>query len=294
MKNIQYILLLASCVLISACSKDRITHPTFTPMDEFYNEHKVDEQEFIIPNEDSAGHITGNQGSKIYVSKRLFKFSDRADPVEFPYTIKLVELYKTKDVIFYQFPTPHSSGALNNGGEIRVRAFKDKEELVLNSGSSFLSAFSSIVTESNMNPFQGTVTSADKFSAWNAASDGSSVQVLNSEYAYTSFLMGWITPAVNKPGSGTGSINFTVNGTGGEFIDLAIVFKNFHCVLTGNNLKLEGIPVGESATIVAMAKDQDGKYRLHKDNITTSSSMSIELKMLEITEVDLLSTLDGL
>ncbi|MFT6716865.1 MAG: hypothetical protein ACJA0Q_001513 [Saprospiraceae bacterium] len=294
MKNIKYIALIASCIAISACSKDRITHPSFEPMDDFYNKHKVEEQEFIIENEDSSGPIIGNQGTKLYMSKRLFKFSDRADVVDFPYTIKLVELYKNKDVIFYQFPTPHSNGALNNGGEIRVRAYKNHEELVLKTESSYSSSFSSTVTEQNMNPFQGTVTSDDKFSAWNAATDGSTVVVSNSEYAYTSFLMGWITPAVNKPGSGTGTINFTVNGSGGEFIDLALVFKDFHCVLTGNALKLEGIPVGESATVIGMAMDQDGEYRLHRTFITTSSSMDIELKMNIVTEADLLNTLEGL
>lgn len=294
MKNLKLIALITCCIMIAACSKERITHPSFEPMDEFFNEHKVDEQEFIITNEDTDGPIVGNQGSKIYVSKRLFKFPSRSDAVDFPYTIKLVELYKNKDVIFYQFPTPHGSGALNNGGEIRVRAYKDNEELVLKSGSSYLSSFSSAVTEQNMNSFQGTVTSDDKFSAWNAASDGSTVVVSNDEYAFTSFLMGWITPAVNNPGTGTGSITFTVNGTGGEFIDLAVVFKNFHCVLTGNNLKLEGIPVGESATVIGMAKDQKGKFRLHKADITTSSSATIELKMDEISEADLLTTLDAL
>lgn len=294
MKNLFHLLLVACCFAITACNKDRINHPAFEPMDEFYNEHKVEEQEFIITNEDTAGFITGNQGTKIYVSKRLFKFVDRADDVTFPYIIKLVELYKAKDVIFYQFPTPHSSGALNNGGEIRVRAFKDHEELMLKSGSSYWSVFSSTVTEQNMNPFQGSINSDESLNAWNAANDGSSVIVSNSAYTFTSYLMGWITPAVNNPGSGTGSIDFTVNGTGGEFIDLAIVFKNFHCVLTGNNLKLEGIPVGESATIIGMAKDQDGKFRLHKSDITTSSSSTIELKMDEISEADLLSTLDNL
>jgi hypothetical protein len=294
MRNLKYLILLVSCIIIAACSKDRINHPSFEPMDEFFNEHKVEEQEFIINNEDSTGPIVGNQGTKIYVSKTLFKYSDRNDPIEFPYTLKLIELYKNKDVIFNQFPTPHVSGALHNGGEIRVRAFKEHEELVLKPSSSYLSVFSSTVTEQNMNSFQGTVTSEDKFDAWNAASDGSTVAVTNNEYAFNSFLMGWITPAVNNPGTGTGSIDFTVNGKGGEFIDLAIIFKNFHCVLTGNNLKLSGIPVGESATVIGMAKDQDGKFRLHKENITTSASQTIELKMDEISEADLLSALEAL
>lgn len=294
MKNIKYIVLIASCIVIAACSKDRIKHPSFEPMDAFFNKHKVEEQEFIITNEDSAGPIIGNQGTKIHVSKRLFKFPNRADVVDFPYTIKLVELYKNKDVVYYQFPTPHANGALNNGGEIRVRAYKNNEELVLKSGSSYLSVFSSAVTEPNMSPFQGTTTSNDKFSAWNLATDGSTVVVSSNEYAFTSFLMGWITPAVNAPGAGTGSIDFTVKGAGGAVIELAIIFKNFHCVLTGNNLKLEGIPVGEPATVMGMAMDQDGKYRLHKSEITTTSSMSIELKMDEISEVNLLSTMDAL
>jgi len=292
MKNFKYVLIAAICIAIAACSKDRIKHPSFEPMDEFFDANKVAEQEFIITNEDSSGPIIGNQGSKIHVSKRLFKYSDRADDVDFPYIIKLVELYKYKDVILHQFPTPHTSGALNNGGEIRIRAFKETEELVLKPSNSFLSVFSSTVSEQNMNPFQGTVTSDDKFSAWNAASDGSTVVVSSNEYAYTSFLMGWITPAVNKPGAGT--IDFTVNGSGGEVINLIIVFKDFHCVLSGKNLKLEGIPIGETATVLGMAKDQDGNFRLHKSDITTEASMTIELKMDEITEVNILNTLEVL
>lgn len=294
MKNIIHIVCLFLVGLIVSCSKDRIDHPSFKPMDEFYNKHKVEEQEFVISNEDSSGPIVGNQGTELYLSRRLFKFSDRNDEVTFPYVIKLVELYKYKDVIFYQMPTPHINGPLNNGGEIRVRAYKDAEELVLRSGSSYESRFSAAVTETNMDAFQGVVTSSEEFSSWKMATDGSNVSVNNGKYVFNSFLMGWITPGKNTPGSGSTNIDFKVKGSGGEVIDLILAFKNFHGVVMGNDLKLNNLPIGESATLLGMAMDDKGKYRLHQSEITISNSMTIDLKMEEVDEATLLATLESL
>lgn len=295
-------LVLPLFVLLLACNKDRVideeeveeeTKDSFQPMDEFYNENKVEEQEFIITQEDSTGHITGNQGTEIYVSKNLFMYPDRSDSVTFPYKIKLVELYEYDDIIFYQMPTPHSAGVLNIGGEIRVRAFKDAEELVLKPGYFYAAKFSSVAKYTDMKVFQGTVSN-EAFSAWNLSTDGSSVSVVDSKYLVSTYKMGWVTPAKNNGASSTTNITFTVDGSGGEFIDLAIVFKDFHGVVLGGDLKLSDVPVGVSATIIGMAKDQDGNYRLHKQDVTTSANMSITLDMQKVTESELLSALDGL
>lgn len=288
-------LVLPLAALLLSCSKDRIEETktdSFSSLDEFYDENKVEEQEFIINNEDSTGHITGNQGSEIYGGRSLFMFSNRADEVTFPYKIKLIELYKYDDIIFYQMPTPHSDGILNSGGEIRVRAFKDDEELVLKPTLHYIANFSSTATESDMKVFYGNLN-GEKFSDWSMAADASSVAVTSGKYVASIYKMGWVTPAKNRTGN-KADITFTIDGSGGENIGLAIVFKDFHGVITGKNLKLTDVPVGESATIVAMAKDQDGNYRLHQQDITITGATTIKLDMKTVTKEALLSALDKL
>lgn len=294
MKNTVFTVV-AAFVLVTffACNKDRITGDTYESMDEFFDLNKVEEQEFIINETDTAGPIVGNQGTEIYIGHRIFQYTNKPDDVTYPYILKLVELYKYKDIIFYKMPTPHSAGALDNGGEIRVRAFKDGEELMLIPGSYLKTVFSSDATASDMNPFQGEAP-GDVFSQWNLASDGSVVLTSNSKYVYNTFTMGWLTPAKNRAASAKSDIKFEVKGTGGAYINLAICFKDFHCVLTGNNLVLEDVPVGEEATIVAMAKDQNGKFRLHQQSLTTSADLTIDLDMKEVSESELIAFLEGL
>ena len=294
--KIKFLVLPLAFALFS-CNKDRIDDDvvtdSFSSMDEFYNENKVEEQEFVITNEDSVGHITGNQGTELYGGKSLFMFSDRSDEVSFPYSIKLIELYEYDDIIFYQMPTSHSDGVLNIGGEIRVRAFKDAEELVLKPNLFYVAKFSSIATENDMKVFYGNVTN-EKFSSWTMANDASSVSVVDNRYLVNLYKMGWVSPAKNTAYSGKTDIKFTVEGSGGENIGLAIVFKEFHGVITGKNLTLSNVPVGASATIVAMAKDQDGNYRLHQQDVTVTADLTIKLDLQKVSKESLLSTLDAL
>ena len=289
-------LLLPLAIALLSCSKDRIQEEetdSFSSMDEFYNENKVEEQEFIITNEDSTGHITGNQGTEIYVGKDLFIFIDRSDEITFPYSIKLIELYDYDDLIFNQMPTPHSSGVLNIGGEIRVRAFKNAEELVLKPTMFYGAKFSSTATETDMKVFYGNL-SGEKFSSWEMAADASSVSIVDTKYLALIYKMGWVTPAKNTSFTEKTNITFTIEGSGGENIDLAIVFKDFHGVLIGDNLKISDVPVGTSATIIGMAMDQNGKYRLHKQDVTTSANMTVKLDLQIVEKAALLSTLDNL
>lgn len=292
MRYLKYILPLVAVVILVACSRARVNHTSYLPLDSFYDQNKVEEQEFVITSEDTTGEIIGNQGTELIVAKRLFQDAN-GNEIDFPYSVKLVELYKYKDMIFYQMPNPHASGALNNGGEIRVRACKDNAELDLKSGSFFLANYSSTVTETDMVAFQAEVTSDEKLDKWNLASDGSNVVVDNDKYVLSAYSLGWSSPAKNNTSSKT-DITFNIQGEGTENIDLAIAFKDFHCVLTGKNLKIEDVPVGESATVIAMAQDNNGNLRLHEQAVTTSSGMSIDLEMSSVSEAELMTVLDNL
>ena len=120
----------AAVVVIYSCSKERIeSKNTYSPVNTYLDSKKQKEQEFIIDSTGS-GPIVGNQGTKIWTGKQCLMFPN-GDSVTWPFTVKLVELYTPKDMIYYQQPTVASVGILKTDGEIRLRAFKNTTELKL-------------------------------------------------------------------------------------------------------------------------------------------------------------------
>ncbi len=280
-------------LLIQSCKKDRITGDKFESMDAFFETNKVEEQEFIITSEDSTIPIIGNQGTELFVGRRLFKFLDRNDAIELPYSIKLVELYTCKDALMYQVSSSTTTNPLENKGQIRVRACKSGEELELISGNYFVSNFSSTVSSSDFNAYQEKVSSSF-VNSWLLATDGSTVSVSDAKYSYKTFALGWLSPAKLKTSTGVTAVTFEVEGSGGESITLAICFDDFHGPISGKNLELKNVPIGEKVTVLGMAQDQNGKFRLHKSSVTITASMVVKLDMKIVEEADLLSTLGGL
>ena len=122
--------LLAS-VIYSGCSKERIDTRSlnkYNSPNTYLDSKKESEQEFTIT-ADSGGPIIGNQGTKLYGSRQCLQFPN-GDTVALPYTIKLVELYGAKQMIYYQMPTVAGGTILKTDGEIRYRAFKNNTELI--------------------------------------------------------------------------------------------------------------------------------------------------------------------
>ncbi len=121
------------------CSKDRIEEKQqmneYEPINNYFDNKKQDEQEFVVDT-NGQGPIVGNQGTKIWAEKTKLMYPN-GDSVYFPYTVKLVELYTPKDMIYYQMPTVASGSLLTTGGEVRIRAFKDGQELLLRPGNAW-------------------------------------------------------------------------------------------------------------------------------------------------------------
>ncbi len=138
------------------CKKDR-TYPSikkvYSTPDTYLNSRKKSEQVFNISDQNSL-HIVGRQGTSIYFNKETFSLPD-GSPVDYPYVVKLVELYKPYDMIYYK-AFPVSDGVpLITQGEVRISAEKDNVPLALRPGTDFKLEFPANNIMQNMYLFLG-------------------------------------------------------------------------------------------------------------------------------------------
>lgn len=291
MKKI-FLALIISVVTITSCNKDRIEEEAeFQPMDQFYNDNKPQEQEFIITSDSGSGPEIGIQGTELWGFRDVLQYPN-GDTIPFPYSLKLIELYTYKDMILYRMPSLAGTNILETGGEVKIRACHAGNELVVIPGKLYPMVLSTTPTVPNMKVYHGNHPN-DEYGDWELTSDGSLV-VDTGKYGLGLAKLGWQNCGKNGSANGTTTIDFTVDGKGGEFIDIFITMKDYHGVLKGGDLKLENAPIGESATIMAMAMDQNGDFRLHKQTLTITSGLSIKLDMKIVSEAALLSELSGL
>ena len=284
---------MAYSLFLASCNDDRINEEAeFQPMDEFYNEHKPQEQEFIIYSDTGSAPIVGESGTELWGYRNILQYPN-GDTVPFPYSLKLIELYTYKDMIMYKMPTLSGNTILESGGEIKITAWHNGNELVLKPNEKYPLILSSTPAIQGMKVFHGDHPN-NEYGDWKLATDGSAILINGGKYNMATAEMGWQNCAQNGASTGETNITLKVEGKGGEFIDLFLAMDNYHGLLKGNNLVIEDAPIGESATLIAMAKDQNGDYRLHKQEITISDNMEITLDMQVVTEGTLLSTLSGL
>lgn len=284
--------------IITACSKDRLDSEKeevdeYGSMDSFYDQNKQEEQEFVIDS-GGTGPIIGNMDTKIFVSKDLFMHQD-SSAVDWPYIIKLIEIYPVKDIILWELPTVAGGNILESAAQIRVRAFKGSEELLLKPGKNYYVELDTMQNlNSNMKVYYGF--NSNNYIDWAVATDAFSSVITDSIFYYSMFIskMGWVDCArLHSSGSNT-TITFSAQGNHTENIDIFLVFKDFNSVMQVYNLQSGQVPVGGEITVIAMAMNQDGDYVLHNEDITVTSNHQITLNLQVVSESALLNTLDGL
>ncbi|MBN4052218.1 MAG: hypothetical protein COC01_07830 [Bacteroidetes bacterium] len=300
------LMVLFATLVIYSCKKDRFEEEekdTYSSMDDFYNENKQEEQVFLIDSGDTAGPIIGKEGTKLYVGKDLFMYSSGAD-IDWPYTIKLIELYPIKDMLFYEQPTIGSGTILESAAEIRVRAFKGTDELVLKPGKAYYMELDSMASlETSMEVYYGFTNGSildwsNDLTSINSSitTDSlSSVTTGTDFYTMTVAQMDWVDCAKAYSSSNPNTtIAFTAEGNGTEFIDIFISFKDVKSLMQVYSMTSGNIPTGTNVTVVAMAKNQDNAYVVHNEDIIMTSGRTIALDMQVTTESALLTILDGL
>lgn len=284
--------LFVSAVVFTSCNDDRIDEEAeFQPMDEFYLEHKPEEQEFVITSDSGDAPIIGMHGTELWGGRHILEYPN-GDTVPFPYSLKLIELYSYKDMILYQMPSLSGTTLLETGGEVKIRACHNGNELVVKQGEKYPLVLSTTPTKAGMKVFQGDHPS-DVYGDWDLATDGSLV-VDTGKYGLGLAKLGWQNCAQTGASTGEAVITFKVEGKGGEFIDLFLITEDYKGLLMGNNLVIRNIPIGEEVTVIAMAKDQNDDFRLHQQTLTITGDLEIELKMDVISEGGLLSQLGSL
>jgi hypothetical protein len=293
MKKLSLITISAIAVttLVFSCKKDRIETPeqltAYEPINTYLDQKKQPEQDFLItgPSNDT---IIGNQGTKIYGAKNCLRDANN-DTIDYPFNVKLVELYTPKDMIYWQMPTMGSGNALNSDGEIRVRAVKNNVELTLASSCPFAVEMPNGSPASTKTIYSGNDNGT--FVDW----INTSTPFSTTTYGYKGFVnnLGWISCA-EQVATGGNKVSFTSTTDDLTNVGIFIFIPATKTLAQGYNKTVSGIPNGSSVKIVLMAQDNNGDLFSYTKTRTISGNTSIDVSLSPTTDAALTSHLNGL
>ena len=288
------------------CSKDRIeTKPlnSYSSPNSYLNSKKQTEQEYKV---DSCitppcpcPDVTGQQGTQICIGKTSLMYPNKSDSVYFPFYVRLIEIYKPKDMIYAQMPTVGGGNILETAGEIRVRVYKAPggvTALSLRPGYSYDVKMPNASPQNYMQAYYGG--DGDNYSDWsNSPSPAVSATFANTTAGYYSnsiLKLGWLNCDYSRAAST--NYNLTFQSSTDELTNVAIFiyFPSTKTVMQVSNLVSGAIPNGSNVKIIAIGVKADGSlYKFYKAQ-TVSSSESIEVTMESTSDAALTTLLDGL
>ncbi|MBI5542006.1 MAG: hypothetical protein HY951_18260 [Bacteroidia bacterium] len=294
------LMLIALCFIstfISSCSKERIESKEeedqlndYQSMNNYYDSKKQQEQEFTIDST-GTGPIVGNQGTKIYAAKDLLMYPN-GDSVHWPYTVKLIELYTPKDMLYYQMPTVAGGSLLTTGGEVRIRAFKNGQELVLRPTKTWTIEMPNTSPLANMKIYYGVQSSS--FIDWSPNPAGN---YNTTSYGYTGQIatLGWT--ACGKPAAvSTTTTNYSFTSTTDNLQNVStfIYFPNAKSLMQVYNQTSGAIPVGENAKIILMGMNSNNEIFHYYSETTISTSNQVSVTLTQISDANLTAILNAL
>ena len=287
--------------LFSSCSRDRIERDlnAYESPNAYLDSKKQDEQVFVI---DTAGEgpIIGNQGTAIWGSIDCLQLPGGAG-VDYPFIVKLVELYTPKDMIYYRMPTIAAGMPLETAGEIRLRAEKDGQELSLSQPCAFKVSMPNAAPALNyMNVYYGNengdvVDWTTDLGVWGITQTQNPVFDVDT-IGYTAFIekLGWINADRSVSSSGTYNINFDSEEDDLSNVLFFAYLPDTKTLLQSNEGVISGIPAGASAKIVAIAVNANGNLFHFNQELTVNGNLTVMVIMTEISDPDLTTLLDSL
>lgn len=290
-------------VVISSCSKDRIDEEQslneYNSPNDYFDSKKQEEQEFVITSDSSSNPIQGNQGTKVWPGRSCLMYPN-GDSVALPYTVKLVELYTPKDMIYYRMQTMAGDTILETDGEIRLRAFKDGTELMLRPGCSWPIMMPDPAPDNYMRVFYGFNTA--NYVDW--TDDPSTLGVTTSYipnfttqadgYLGTTVRLGWINCDYRRGSNVNHHLSFVSSTDILTNVAIFIYFPATKTVMQVFNQNSFSIPDNSAVKIVAVGVDGSGTLFSFTQNMTVSASSSVEVTMAATTDAALTAVLDGL
>lgn len=293
---------LTALILVwSSCSRDRIEQDLneYESPNTYLDSKKQDEQVFVI---DSAGTgpIIGNQGTAIWGGIDCLRLPN-GDTIDYPFVVKLVELYLPKDMIYYQMPTVGSGAVLETAGEIRLRAEKDGAPLALAEPCAFKVSMPNAAPNINyMNVFYGneSVSPVDwlmDLGYWGINPTQSSIFDVDT-IGYTAMIekLGWINADRNFYSGTTHAITFDSDVDDLSNVAIFVYLPATHSLIQAQDLVASGIPSGVNVKIIAIAVNGSGNLFHYYDELTINTNQTVQVTMSSISDANLTSLLDQL
>lgn len=279
------------------CSKQRIEDKPlneYASPNNYLNSKKQQEQTFTIDTCSSppcpCPNVKGNQGTEICITKTNVMLPT-GDSIHFPFTLKLIEIYTPKDMIYAQIPTVAAGNILETAGEIRVKAFKGGTELSLRPGQPYLVKMPNASPQNYMHAYYGdsTATSVD----W---TDGGSVfsDTTSGYYSNSITKLGWLNCDYNRSSTNNHNLTFVSSTDKLTNVAIFIYFPATKTVMQVYNMVSGAIPDGSSVKIIAIGIKSNGDlFKFYKTETITASE-NIEVTMEAVSDGDLTTLLNGL
>ena len=279
--------------ILSGCSKDRVDateeKSSYKSSDEYMDARKQAEQEYEIT-QDGTGPIVAQQGTKVWAVKEKLMFANGND-VTYPYTVKIVELYTPKDMIYYRMPSTSGTTLLTTAGEVRIRAFKDGQELVLRPTYTWTVEMPNAAPVTNMITYY-SVGSPSVANWVNTPAGNFTV----TAYGYTGEMatMGWISCA--KVASTEATATFTFNSTTDNLDNVAkfLYFPNLKSLKQVYTLTAADLPVGENVKIILIGINANNIPFTYYEQKAVAQSSVISASLTANTDAGLTTLLEGL
>ena len=280
--------------LLSSCSTERIDSQdefnSYESPDEYLNSKKESEQVFVIDTY-GTGPIVGKDSTLIWISKHILEFPN-GDEVKWPYTVKLIELYTASEMIYYQMPTVSQGRIMETDGEVRIRAFKENtqgivEELRLKDKRTLRIDMPCDSTRGMMNVFYGfeetNWTTSSDLVGGNTADDFFTETTLG--YRANIGKLGWIN--CGRTLQGNNDIDFTSETDHLDNVAFFTYLPKYNTVLKAKDLSSGGIPDSTDVKIIGIAVNSDKElhHTYLQSKIYSDGSFNIVLEPISDIEL---------
>jgi hypothetical protein len=290
MKFIKIIALVLFAFVFS-CSKERIEEKPlneYNPPTDYLNSKKQQEQEYVIDTNGTCP-LVGLEGTELCVAKNCLSFPD-GSPVYFPYTLKLIEQYTPKSMIYAQMPTVAGGKILETAGEVKVTAFKNGTPLQLNSGCTYSVKMPSTWQRNYLRVYAGV--DAGIYVDWTDANIAFSIVSGGHNANVPGF--GWINSAKDRSSTTNSKLTFKSKTDKLENLGIFIYIPDTKTVMQVYNLVSGDIPNESKVKIIALGIKANGDiYKFYKE-ITVNKSEEITIKMEASSDTDITSILESL
>lgn len=280
-------------VAFSSCSSERIEPERnlveYEDATEYLETKKAQEQEYEIT-EESDGPLVCEQGTKIWLSNSLLMYPN-GDSVDFPYTIKVVELYTPADYIYYQMPSVSGSVLLSTLGEIRVRAYKDNVELVLRPEKTWRIEVPSDEDINDLLCYYGNA--AESKVNWTNLHQTPFDSVAEG-YQADAKAIGWLACSKDAIGPAeTTTIGFYSDSISLSNLQIFIYLPGVNGITQVSGTSSIPLPVDETARIIVIGRQGEQLYGFHEE-IETAPENKIEVSLVPMSDAELTALLNAL